>query len=201
VDANPCSPFETLETTFRLLGSGSGCLALDGRRLRHGLPARPIPLLELRALLQHPTAGDDLRSAVLEELVHRATRQGGRWMVALAGVLLPGLRLIAASVACVDRRAAAASKLTCSSPSATRSASTSVRPRASLRRARARPAQPCSASQADQARRSAWGMNDPADSRKTSLRDIASSWEFAEISRSQVAFRGVTGDRRWVREL
>jgi hypothetical protein len=106
VDANACSPFETLETTFRLLSSGPACLALDGRRLGHGLPARPIPLLELRALLQHPAADDGLRSAVLEELVQRATRQGGRWMVALAGVLLPGLRLIAASVACVDRRAA-----------------------------------------------------------------------------------------------
>jgi hypothetical protein len=106
MDANPCSPFETLEITCRLLSSGPACLALDGRRLGHGLPARPIPLLELRALLQHPATGDGLRSAVLEELVHRATRQGGRWVVAFAGVLLPGLRSIAAKVASVDHRGA-----------------------------------------------------------------------------------------------
>jgi hypothetical protein len=39
-------------------------------------------------------------------LVHLATQQRGRWIVGTTGVLLPGLRRIAASVASVDRRAA-----------------------------------------------------------------------------------------------
>jgi hypothetical protein len=39
-------------------------------------------------------------------LIHLAAQHRGQWMVALAGVLLPGLRRIAASVAPVDRRAA-----------------------------------------------------------------------------------------------
>jgi hypothetical protein len=105
VDAIPHSPFDILETCFRLLASGPAPLGLDGRHVGHGLPARPIPLDELRVLLQHPAATSDLQLAVLGELVHLATEQRGRWMVALAGVLLPGLRRIAAPVASVDHRA------------------------------------------------------------------------------------------------
>ncbi len=107
MDATPASPFETLEVCFGLLSTGPACLALDGRRLGHGLPARRISLVELRALLQHPAATDDLRRAVVQELIHRAMHQGDGWMVGVAGMLLPGLRRIAASVALVDRQAAA----------------------------------------------------------------------------------------------
>jgi hypothetical protein len=106
MDAIPGLPFDTLETCFRVLTSGPAPLALDGCHLGHGLPARPIPLGELRVLLQHPAATNDLQRAVLEELVDLATQQRGKWMVALAGVLLPGLRQIAASVASVDHQAA-----------------------------------------------------------------------------------------------
>ncbi len=63
MDAIPRSPFDTLETCFRLLSTGPACLALDGRRLGHGLPARRIPLGELRVLLQHPAATSELRRA------------------------------------------------------------------------------------------------------------------------------------------
>ncbi len=106
MDAIPRSPFDTLETCFRLLSTGPACLALDGRRLGHGLPARRIPLGELRVLLQHPAATSELRRAALQELVHLATQQRGGWTVGVAGVLLPGLRRIVASVACFNRRAA-----------------------------------------------------------------------------------------------
>lgn len=60
MDAIPRSPFDTLETCFRLLSTGPACLALDGRRLGHGLPARRIPRGELRVLLQHPAATSEL---------------------------------------------------------------------------------------------------------------------------------------------
>jgi hypothetical protein len=106
MDAIPRSPFDTLETCFRLLSTGPACLALDGRRLGHGLPARRIPRGELRVLLQHPAATSELRRAALQELVHLATQQRGGWTVGVAGVLLPGLRRIVASVACFNRRAA-----------------------------------------------------------------------------------------------
>ena len=106
MDAIPRAPFETLEICFRLLSTGPAGLALDGRRLGHGLPARPIPLVELRALLQHPTGTHELQRAVIEELVRRALHQGEDWVVGVAGVLLPGLRWIAASVLLVDHRAA-----------------------------------------------------------------------------------------------
>jgi hypothetical protein len=104
MDALQRSPFDTLETCFRLLSTGPACLALDGRRLGHGLPARGIPLNELRVLLQHPAATGDLQRVVVEELVHKTMQDEG-WMVGLAGVLLPGLRRIATLVALVDGRA------------------------------------------------------------------------------------------------
>jgi hypothetical protein len=101
MDAVQRSPFDTLENCFRLLSTGRACLALDGRRLGRGLPARWISLDELRVLLQHPAATGDLQRAVIEELVHKAMQDDG-WTVGLAGVLLPGLRRIAALVALVD---------------------------------------------------------------------------------------------------
>src|SRR6266545_1095872 len=75
MNAIPRSPFDTLETCFRLLSTGPACLALDGRRLGHGLPARRIPLGELRVLLQHPAATSELRRADLQELVRDAIGQ------------------------------------------------------------------------------------------------------------------------------
>ncbi len=100
------SPFDALETCFRLLTDGPAPLALDGGQVGHGLPARQVPLVELRVLLQHPAATSDLRQAALQELVRLAIHNRGKWTLGLAGVLLPGFRHIAASVAAVDRRAA-----------------------------------------------------------------------------------------------
>jgi hypothetical protein len=102
VDA-ACSPFETLEICFQLLSTGPGSLAIDGCRLRHGLPDRPIGLGELQILLHEPVASD-LQRAVVDELVRLAVDEGGQWIVALAGFLLPGLRPIAAVEALRNRR-------------------------------------------------------------------------------------------------
>src|SRR6266487_2298133 len=82
MDVIPGSSFDTLETCFRLLTSGPAPLTLDGRHVGHGLPARSIPLGELRVLLQHPAATSDLQRAAkhveadLLELVRDAIRQG-----------------------------------------------------------------------------------------------------------------------------
>jgi hypothetical protein len=89
------SPFATLEAAFRLLVAEPRPLCLDGRAIGGGLPARPIPLDELRAMLLHPSVSFQTRDAALTELVGRAQHHGGGHggaaTVGLAGVLLPGL--------------------------------------------------------------------------------------------------------------
>lgn len=85
------SPFDTLERTFTLLVTGPCPLALDGREVP-GLPARPVPLDELKARLLHPSTRFEVRDAIVSALVTHAQAEGGRWSVGLAGVLLPGLR-------------------------------------------------------------------------------------------------------------
>jgi DNA-directed RNA polymerase specialized sigma24 family protein len=85
------SPFDALEETFRLLSVGPRPLCLDGREVP-GLPAREIPLLELRAMLLHPSVAYPVRDAAVGALVARAQAEGGRWSVGIAGVLLPGIR-------------------------------------------------------------------------------------------------------------
>jgi DNA-directed RNA polymerase specialized sigma24 family protein len=93
------SPLDTLDGAFRLLASDPSPLTIDGRRIGLGLPARPIPLLELRSMLLHPSTGFAARDAALTILVDRAQHDGGAWLVGLAGVLLPGLRRTAGRLA------------------------------------------------------------------------------------------------------
>jgi len=90
------SPFDTLETTFRLLTSGPAPLAVDGRRIGHGLPGRAISVRDLCGLLVRHSATAGLQRVVLDELVHRAIQGRSGWVVGLAGVLLPGFRRLAA---------------------------------------------------------------------------------------------------------
>jgi hypothetical protein len=92
-----CSPLDSLETTFRLLSTGPQPLALEGHAI--GLPRASIGLWELRPLLFHPATGVAIQRAVLVELVRRARRRRGAWMIGLVGVLLPGLGHRVASVA------------------------------------------------------------------------------------------------------
>ena len=84
-------PLAVLDRLFRLLVCEPAPLTLDGRAVGHGLPARPIPLDALRGLLLHPSVSFETRDAALTWLVGRAQTDGGRWVVGLAGVLLPGI--------------------------------------------------------------------------------------------------------------
>ncbi|MGH9284662.1 MAG: hypothetical protein ACRD0M_03165 [Acidimicrobiales bacterium] len=88
----PTSPFATLDAAFRLLADGPGALTLDGAEVGAGLPARPIPFDELKSRLLHPSTPYHTRDAALNVLLTRARTDRGAWMVAPAGVLLPGLR-------------------------------------------------------------------------------------------------------------
>jgi hypothetical protein len=89
--ASETHPFQVLDRSFRLLVCEPAPLALDGRPVGHGLPARLIPLDELRGLLLHPSVDFDARDAALTWLVSRAQADGERWLIGLAGVLLPGV--------------------------------------------------------------------------------------------------------------
>ncbi len=92
------SSFAALEAAFELLCAGPSPLAIDGTAFS-GLPARSIPLTELRVLLQHPATSPALRQAVIDGLFSRACQEHGAWTVGLGGVLLPGLQRIAACLA------------------------------------------------------------------------------------------------------
>ncbi len=100
-------PFDSVEISFRLLVTGPRPLSLDGRRVGHGLPARPIPLDELRSRLLHPSTSFAARDAALAVLLARAKAEGGAATVGLVGVLLPGLRHAASPLvrACPGKRA------------------------------------------------------------------------------------------------
>lgn len=74
-------------------------LTLDGEALGRGLPARAIPLDEMQACLLSRATSFETRDAVVAELIRRYHIDGDDWGIALAGVLLPGVRLVAARLA------------------------------------------------------------------------------------------------------
>jgi hypothetical protein len=67
-------PLDDLETTLRLLCTGPRPLAVDGRKLGHGLSRRMITLHELASVLMHPATGHDAREAAWLYLTHPAKR-------------------------------------------------------------------------------------------------------------------------------
>ena len=93
------SALDVLESTFNQLVAEPRPLALDGAEVGAGLPARPIPLDELRSILLHPSTTYRTRDAAFTVLVRRAQSGEAARVVGLAGVLLPGLTRIAARLA------------------------------------------------------------------------------------------------------
>ena len=85
-------PFDVAATAFRLLTTGPGTLSVDGAALGGGLPARPIALSELAAILMHPSCGYATSDQVWRLLIERARTDGPAWVVGAVGVALPGLR-------------------------------------------------------------------------------------------------------------
>lgn len=92
-------PFDVLEASFQSLGAGPFPLTVNGCDLGPGFPRRPVAVVELRAMLLHPSTGPAARDAALTVLVGRAQATGGAWTVSLAGVLLPGMRRAVAGLA------------------------------------------------------------------------------------------------------
>jgi hypothetical protein len=87
-------PLDAARTAFEWLVTGPRPVAIDGR-LFPGLPARQVPLNELRALLLQPSCPQALRHAVWAHLVLLSRTKGGKWSVGCVGLGLPALTKIA----------------------------------------------------------------------------------------------------------
>jgi hypothetical protein len=93
------SPLHTADATFRMLTRGPRPLTVDGRRIGHGLPRRPIRLDELKRLLLRASTPRPARDAAWAVLVRRARGDGPAWVVGAVGVAMPGLRRAAGRLA------------------------------------------------------------------------------------------------------
>lgn len=93
------SVWEMLGSAFALLTCEPEPLAVDGAAVGHGLPARPIPLPELGALLLHPVTPEPARDAVWRHLAGAARDRGPAWVIGAAGAALPSLRSLAQGLA------------------------------------------------------------------------------------------------------
>jgi hypothetical protein len=90
------SPFAALEATFRLLSEQPCPVAVDGRQLGHGAPARQIPISELRSIALHPATSRDLQGTVLDAVIAGLHQEEpATWIVVLGGILLPSMRRLA----------------------------------------------------------------------------------------------------------
>jgi hypothetical protein len=69
------SPFTILEDSFRLLDAGPCPLALDGRQLGAGLPARQIPISELWSFAMSPTAPHQLQERIIGAVIERLQQE------------------------------------------------------------------------------------------------------------------------------
>ncbi|MEV4581519.1 hypothetical protein AB0K16_50620 [Nonomuraea jabiensis] len=92
-------PLDLAERAFRLLMQGPQPLAVDGATLGLGLPARPIPLDELGALLLHPSCPRVTRDEVWRHLIEQARAHRGAWMVAAVALAAPMLRRLLKTLA------------------------------------------------------------------------------------------------------
>jgi hypothetical protein len=90
----PSTPLDAVQRAFDLLVCPPAPLAFDCRPFP-GLPAQVLPLDELKAALIDETTPRRVRDAVWRELVVRARRDGPAWVVAAAGIAMPGLRRMA----------------------------------------------------------------------------------------------------------
>lgn len=94
----PSSPLAAAHRAFTLLIQPPTHIGFDGRAFP-GLPDEILPLERLKTLLLAPQTSVEVRDAVWRELVVRARRDGPAWVVAAAGIAMPGLRHVAGLLA------------------------------------------------------------------------------------------------------
>ena len=86
------SPLADLEAAFRRASRGPTPLAVEGSEIGPDLPARAIPLDELRVLLLHTPVAYATKDRALGLVAARAQAGDDLWTVAFAGLLMPGLK-------------------------------------------------------------------------------------------------------------
>ncbi|SER76992.1 hypothetical protein SAMN05216188_11596 [Lentzea xinjiangensis] len=90
-------PLDAARSAFEWLVAGPHPVSVDGR-LFPGLPARRVPLNELRDRLLRRRCPQTLRDSAWAHLVLLACTEGGAWTVGAVGVALPALTSIAATL-------------------------------------------------------------------------------------------------------
>ena len=90
-------PLDAARSAFEWLVTGPHPVSVDGR-LFPGLPARRVPLNEVRDRLLRRRCPQTLRDAVWTHLVLLARTEGGTWTVGCVGVALPALTSVAATL-------------------------------------------------------------------------------------------------------
>ena len=89
------SPLADLEAAFRRAARGPCALAFDGQGIAGDLPARLIALDEMRRLLLRRGLAFETKDRVLGLVAARAQGGDDVWVVAFAGLLMPGLKRVA----------------------------------------------------------------------------------------------------------
>jgi len=89
------SPLHTVEVAFAALCTEPKPLALFGAAVDPQLPARWIPLNELRKALIAKKYDVHVCDAVWREIIDRARTEGAAWTVAAAGMAAPALKWVA----------------------------------------------------------------------------------------------------------
>jgi DNA-directed RNA polymerase specialized sigma24 family protein len=92
---SPRSCLDLTEEHFQLLSRRP--LTVDGQALSHGLPPR-VTLTGLRVILLKRRLGSQVKDTVWSHLVHMARTAPDPWLMAAAGMMLPGLKSIAARI-------------------------------------------------------------------------------------------------------
>jgi hypothetical protein len=91
----PTSALAAASKAFDLLVAPPATLAIDGATLGHGLPARPVPLDELRRLLLARTCPPATRDAAWALLITNARTIGPAWVIGAVGMAMPALTRMA----------------------------------------------------------------------------------------------------------
>lgn len=87
------APLEQARAAFAWLARGPGPVTVDGRAVP-GLPARLIPVDDVRDRLIHPACPPVLSDAIWAHLIRRARRHGGTATVVCVGCAVPALSAI-----------------------------------------------------------------------------------------------------------
>lgn len=90
------SCLDAIDQEFRVLSAPPHSLSVDGEQISPDLPARSVGLEELRLIVLKRRSGDQVKGAVWSYLVRMARARPDPWVVAAMGMMLPGLKTIAA---------------------------------------------------------------------------------------------------------